>query len=222
MPNTNRISVTPPVILLAFLLLVIYAVPFCPKASFAVLYRVLFTAIIFASVFVVKKSRKINLIVALAVIAIKWGILLFEPEFHSQSNIPEMIFFGYIVGLLLLQIASIRRSSRHLIIDCVNGYFLTALVSALLIGLTASLSKGSFNFRTTPDIPLDNMNDYIYHALVVFTTTGFGDIVPVTVAAKSISNFISVSGQLYVAIIITLLIGHYNVKNQTVDGADKL
>jgi voltage-gated potassium channel len=61
------------------------------------------------------------------------------------------------------------------------------------------------------------MNDYIYHALVVFSTTGFGDIVPVTPQAKAVSNFISVSGQLYVAIIITLLIGHYSAAQQQTD-----
>jgi len=54
---------------------------------------------------------------------------------------------------------------------------------------------------------VQGMNDYIYHAVEVFSTTGFGDIVPVTSRAKSIPNARCVAGQLYVAIIITFVIG---------------
>ena len=104
-----------------------------------------------------------------------------------------------------------------MIVDCLNGYFLMALVSAILIGLTTYFLPGSFNFSNPGESLVQGMNDYIYHALVVFSTTGFGDIIPVTPEAKAVSNFISVSGQLYVAIIITLLIGHYAAAHQETD-----
>jgi hypothetical protein len=44
------------------------------------------------------------------------------------------------------------------------------------------------------------------------TTVGYGDITPVSSAAKSLSNFISVSGQLYIAIIIAMLVGKFASK----------
>ena len=120
----------------------------------------------------------------------------------------------YIVGRILLQIATERHSTTHMILDCLNGYFLSVLVSALLIGITAFFLPGSFNFSNVAETPVEGMNEYIYHAIVVFSTTGFGDIIPNTPQAKSVSNLISVSGQLYVAVIITLLLGNRRSSSQ--------
>ena len=215
--SIKRFHISPPVIQLALLIFLIFAVPFFPKVSYSMMYQVLFTAVIFVSVFALEKTRKLNLIIALIVIGFKWTILIYDAELRNISNIPQVIFFIWIVVRLLWQIANTRQGTWQVIVDCLNGYFLMALVSAILIGLTTYFLPGSFNFSDPGESVVQGMNDYIYHALVVFSTTGFGDIIPVTPEAKAVSNFISVSGQLYVAIIITLLIGHYSAAHQEAD-----
>ncbi len=210
--NKYHFLISPRILLLILLLMVLFIVPFFPESLYAIMYHGLFTGIVLTSVYVLRKGRRFNLIIALSVVFIKWSILFYDAELRNQSNIPQLIFFAYIVGRLLVQIANIRQSGTNVIVDSLNGYFLSALVSALLIGITANLSKGSFTFAEVAETPVQGMNDYIYHALVVFSTTGFGDIVPMTPEGKVVSNFISVTGQLYVAIIITLLIGHYTTQ----------
>ncbi|MFW5706197.1 MAG: ion channel [Bacteroidota bacterium] len=42
------------------------------------------------------------------------------------------------------------------------------------------------------------------------STVGYGDIVPGTPIARSLATFISISGQLYIAIIIALLVGKFS------------
>jgi voltage-gated potassium channel len=208
----NRVHVYTPFILLSLLFLIIFIVPFFPTPFYENLYNVLFTGIILFSAYVVEKRRRINLTMAILVIAVKWSILAYSRELRNISNVPQLLFFTYIVWSLVLQIARSTEEKDHVIIDCVNGYFLSALVCAILIGLTAHFSPGSFNFANRAETPIQGMNEYIYHALVVFSTTGFGDIIPITPIAKSVSTFISVVGQLYVAIIIALLIGHHSSK----------
>ncbi len=205
-------GISPTVALLLLLLTIVFAVPFLPESFYSLAYQLLFTAIILVSVYVFEKNRKRNLIIALAVIAIKWVILIYQGEWRILSNIPQLIFFIYVVGGLLLQIARATNRKGSVFIDCINGYFLSALVCAILIALTVHFSPGSFNFANQEGIPTQEMNEYIYHTLIVFSTTGFGDIIPKTPVAKSISTFISVAGQLYVAIIVALLIGHHSLK----------
>ncbi len=202
--------IQPSLILLALLVFLLFVVPFFPKTVTPGLYQLLFTAVILVSALTLGKSTKPIVTIAAIIIGIKWALLIYDNKLRHISNIPMVIFFIWMVGKLLWSIAYEPRKNSLVIVDCVNGYFLMALVSAIFISLTSYLSPGSFNFSNPGEAPIQGMNEYIYHALVVFSTTGFGDIIPNTPQAKAISNFISVSGQLYVAIIITLLIGHYS------------
>ena len=49
----------------------------------------------------------------------------------------------------------------------------------------------------------------MYFTFINLTTTGFGDFLPLTPLAKSLSVLISITGQLYTAIIIAMLVGKY-------------
>ena len=51
--------------------------------------------------------------------------------------------------------------------------------------------------------------DYLYHSFVNYTTLGYGDITPQLPFAKSLAILMSVSGQIYLAVIIAMLVGKY-------------
>jgi hypothetical protein len=53
------------------------------------------------------------------------------------------------------------------------------------------------------------LHEYIYYTFVTFTTLGYGDIIPLKPISKSLALLISISGQIYVAIIIAMLVGKY-------------
>jgi len=54
--------------------------------------------------------------------------------------------------------------------------------------------------------------DSLYYVFVTLATLGYGDLLPVASHAKSLSILIAVSGQLYIAIIIALLVGKFSSK----------
>ena len=49
-------------------------------------------------------------------------------------------------------------------------------------------------------------------SFVSLTTLGYGDIVPITDAAKSLAVFLGIVGQMYITIIVGIMVGKY-VKN---------
>jgi hypothetical protein len=51
-----------------------------------------------------------------------------------------------------------------------------------------------------------SLHNFIYYSFVCLTTTGFGDIAPISEGARSLSVMESVFGQLYVAILIARLV----------------
>jgi hypothetical protein len=56
---------------------------------------------------------------------------------------------------------------------------------------------------------MNNFGDYMYYVIITMATVGYGDVVPVLPVARSLSTFIAISGQLYVAILIAMLVGKY-------------
>jgi hypothetical protein len=51
-----------------------------------------------------------------------------------------------------------------------------------------------------------SLHNFIYYSFVCLTTTGFGDIAPMSEGARSLSVMESVFGQLYMAILIARLV----------------
>ena len=55
----------------------------------------------------------------------------------------------------------------------------------------------------------DNIFDFTYFSFVSMLTVGFGDIVPNSTSAKSLTILISVIGQFYMAVGIASLVGKF-------------
>ena len=84
-------------------------------------------------------------------------------------------------------------------------------ITGFLLG-KLGVNEGSFSFHNLTVASGHNeypYHMYIYYAFITMTTTGYGDIVPLTPVARSLAVFISVTGQLYVAVVIALLVGKY-------------
>jgi Ion channel len=86
-------------------------------------------------------------------------------------------------------------------------YLMLGSFWAMAYGLTNIFYPGSFAGLTGSrhtDLP-----DFYYFSYTVLTSTGFGDIVPVTRQARAVCNIQQVTGVLYVAMLIARLAGVY-------------
>lgn len=83
----------------------------------------------------------------------------------------------------------------------------TAILWAYLYAIVGYFYPGSFQFNGQP-APLD-FYDGLYFSMTVLTSTGFGDIAPLSRPARSVCMIEQVVGGLFLAILIARLAGVY-------------
>lgn len=114
--------------------------------------------------------------------------------------------------LFILQIARAKTVTPLVIMESINGYLMLGMSFSILIALISFVDPSSFSFphlTTALDPTISYFSNYTYYGFVTLTTLGYGDVVPLTSAAKSFSIFTAITGQMYVAIIIAALVAKY-------------
>jgi hypothetical protein len=200
-------------ILLLLIVFTVFVIPVFPPDLFYIIYPICFTGIFLSAALSLQKQMKQVTAVALALIVILW-ISIFA-EFRILTiivRIVQFLFFFFLVTRLVLQIANTSTVSGKVIMDSITGYLLMGLAFSTLVILVSFISPGSYNFHTlrlTDTKQLAPVSDFIYYTFITFTTTGYGDFLPLSRISKSLAMLIGVTGQLYVAIIIAMLVGKY-------------
>jgi len=200
-------------VLLLIVIFTIFFIPFFPIEWHRILYSLCFTLIFLLSALALSKNRSKVFNIAIAVIIIEWlSELLNLSILISVSFLANIVFFYLIVVLFILQIARAKTVTPQVIMESINGYLLLGLSFSILTALLCVIDPTAFSFghlSETMDPTISYVSNYIYFGFVTLSTLGYGDIVPLTPAAKSLSIFTSITGQMYVAIIIAALVSKY-------------
>jgi hypothetical protein len=123
------------------------------------------------------------------------------------SSFVNVIFFQIIVIRLIIQIARSKEVNAGVILESVNAYLLLGLMFTMLVGILHLYNSESLNFIENEEV---NFQHYMYYTFVTISTLGYGDITPQEDIGKSLSILISVTGQLYIAIIVAMLVGKFS------------
>ncbi len=195
-------------LLLMFVFTTIFLIPLSPRFSQPFFYDVAYSFIFFTSIFALEYRRKILTRVAVSAFVLIWlARILGMPLLLWTSGIFTIVFFTFIVIRLVVQIARSQVVNMTVIFEAINGYLLIGIIFSLFVGLLLRVDPNAFvAMNVTGDVKIN----VIYYTLVTMTTLGYGDIVPVSPPAKSLAMLISISGQMYVAILIALLVGKYS------------
>ena len=182
----------------------------------------------------VRNARFYRMVGALGLVA--QLIWVFTPASASFTGLPVMVLIGAFVFWSLQRLIGLlgRESniSREVIAGAVAGYLLLGLCGGLLFAVLETLQPGSFQNLVHLHhgyhdkallVPSSELNKLIwdldfsrigYFAFVALTTTGFGDIVPVTPVAEVSTIALSIAGSLYLALVMGLLISRFTVQTQ--------
>jgi len=154
------------------------------------------------------------------------ALVLFVPSFGSRvalffNSSPAVEAVGAVTSSMFLAVTVIALVSRLFMVKSVTldtisagicAYLLTGIAFAYAFAVvelqnSASFSTTLFQKPSSHIAPLmASLHNFIYYSFVCLTTTGFGDIAPVSEGARSLSVMESVFGQLYVAILIARLV----------------
>jgi hypothetical protein len=114
-----------------------------------------------------------------------------------------------VLHLLRFILRAPRIDSEVLCAD-VAGYLMVGLLWAGTYIFTARLVPGSFVFSVGP-AGSDAMKGFtaLYYSFITFTTVDYGDIVPVSGAARMLAMMEAMTGTLYMAVLIARLVSLY-------------
>lgn len=196
-------------LLLIFSFFLIFLVPILPESSQNTVYNVLFSFIFFLAILSLQgKARKRLLVVAIIAFVTEWIAEIFQMNvLRYISSITNIIFFQVIVARLIFQIANNKKVNSGVILESVNAYLLLGLMFTFLVAILHLYNPDSFSNTGSKEIDFQH---FIYYTFVTLSTLGYGDIIPQEPLSRSLSILISVSGQLYIAIIIAMLVGKFS------------
>jgi hypothetical protein len=99
------------------------------------------------------------------------------------------------------------------IYGALSVYLLMALVWGAAYLLLVTLQPGALAMDPSrhPNHKMDWF-DCMFYSFVTLTSTGYGDIVPMTAQARSLSILEAVSGIMYVAVLVARLVGLYSAR----------
>lgn len=203
MPKAN-------IVLLILTLIVVFIVPAFPYENYIYINYILIMGLFLSAVSLLKKNQ--NFLIGVSIFlptAILIGRLIEIEIITSFFRIVQFFFFLFLVGSLITRVSKIASVTLEVIIDSVVGYLLLGFAFTIIVTIVSVWIPDAYNVSFLHGNTKTVLQDNIYYTFVTFTTTGYGDILPTHPVSKSLSVLIGVSGQLYLAVIIAMLVGKY-------------
>lgn len=209
--------------LLATLLLLL-AQPIVRNFRFAGLtLSIAISLVIISAVMTLYKTERLHLalwLLSVPAVVVQWIQHTGLPQHIAADIARELfsaIFLAFSAAIIITRLLSEERVTVDTLAGAVSTYLLIGMTFAGLYLCINTLAPGSFLLEPG-DTPMVNdvnaISDYLYYSFVTLTTVGFGDALPVSAAAKSLTIIEAVCGQMYLAILIAVLIGkHFRVKS---------
>lgn len=172
-----------------------------------IVYYVTIAAIYFSAVLVIADQSYKYFYLAILLIALDMLTIFFDlHDFSALTSLASLLFFLYVIYHLVVRIASSKIVGKLEFLEAINIYLLFGIIGSVLFRVVYANDPNSFNY---PGETLRETADFLYFSFVTISTLGYGDITPNDSLAKSLSIFLSVAGQLYLAMIIAMLVGKY-------------
>lgn len=116
-----------------------------------------------------------------------------------------VLFFGFTFAKMVSEIFKLKRVTGRVVIGAIGAYLLLGLIGAILFEIIDTIYADSFT-------SMNMFTDFygkIYYSFVTISTLGYGDITPVTSQGQAVAILVTISGQLYLAILMAMLVGKF-------------
>ena len=122
-------------------------------------------------------------------------------------------FFGLSVAGLFTYLKNARAVTNAHLSTAISIYLLLGLQWFALYNTIDIFDPGSFVHRTS--VPTGRQTELLYFSLVTLSTIGYGDIVPLHDEVRILAALEGITGVLYVAITVALLVSAYKAKSDS-------
>lgn len=185
-----------------------------------VLFNITLMLLLLSSVHATGLKRRERLI-AWGVISVSVGVRLTghvvdHAGVRIIGDLLTALSLGLVTGVLFLYVVRAVHVDTNVLSAALCVYLLLGLTFALLYAALEVVAPGSFAMPDDPAsaVPsrfVGRTPDYVYYSLITMTTTGFGDIRPVSQIARSLTVIEVLAGQIYLAVMIARLVSLWRV-----------
>ena len=202
-------------LLIALVVLLITA-PFVEELEGGnLILSVLFSLVLLAAVFAVanrKRSLAIALVLAIPAIGARW-ISYFRPDQVRPAAflICALVLLAFVIGHLLYFVLSAPVVNVEVLCASISAYLMLGLMWTVAYWLVDQVTPGgAFAFNTERGVHSMNGFTGFYFSFITLSTVGYGDITPVSQAARLLAAMEAMTGLLYVAVLIARLVSLYS------------
>lgn len=157
---------------------------------------------------------------ALLIIASDWFTYLgfgepFEGSivrfFDVITSFGVTIIFLWALIKLFTTIFYAAEVDIKVIISSISGYLALGLIGAFGFQILGQIEPGSLIVAAGDAL---NRHDMVYFSFVTMSTLGYGDLLPVGPLARGMAILVTLSGQMYMTMVVAMIIGKYIVSDQ--------
>ena len=176
---------------------------------------VLFSLVLLAAVFAVadrKRTLAIALVLAVPAITARW-VSYFRPDLLHPSVflVCALLLLAFVIWHLLHFILRAPVVTVEVLCASVAAYLMLGLTWSAAYWLVDQVTPGgAFSFNTERGVHSMNGFNGIYFSFITLSTVGYGDITPVSRAARGLAAMEATTGMLYVAVLIARLVSLYS------------
>lgn len=131
-----------------------------------------------------------------------------SPEVFKTMLLAQALFFLMSSVRLIMLLARVPHVNELVMAGAAAGYILLGLTGGVLATTTQAFVPNAFllGVGTSPQLLLDRMT---YFSFVTLAGLGYGDVLPGNAFGERFAILLSVSGTLYVVLLVGLLLGRY-------------
>lgn len=192
--------------------------PFFEEEQIAIgIIRILLSLALVAAVYAVSKRRR-DLVIG-GIIAAPSVIGRWLPEYNTSLLLfvavtaATTLFLGFVTYMIIAEVARLRTVTFDTIFGAGCGYLLIGGIWAFIYSMINVVAHPGFVFNNVPSLPpasdlveQSRLIPLFYFSFITLTSTGFGDILPLSPVAKGFAVSEAVIGQFYVAILVARLV----------------
>jgi hypothetical protein len=202
--------------LLVALVLLLVSAPFLEELKEGgLILSVLFSLVLLAAVVAVadrKRTFVIALVLAVPALTARW-LNNFEPHLVHPSVflVCALLLLAYVIGHLLHFILRAPVVTVEVLCASIAAYLMLGLMWTVAYWFVDQVTPGgAFSFNTERGSHSMNGFTGFYFSFITLSTVGYGDITPVSQAARWLAAMEAMTGLLYVAVLIARLVSLYS------------
>lgn len=206
-------------------LLCAFVIPVFPPSWGRTPVRIGFTLIFVSGLMIMEKRHWSFLYLSMAAVVMEWVSGMLDLIIIADiSRFLNVLFFIIVIFALIREMATAKVVTARVIMASISGYLMLGLIYSGVIAAILQRDPGAFNINSPENGIQDataHFSESLYFGFVTLATLGYGDIVPLKPYSRSLATLITISGQLYVATIIGILIGKFAASDPAHHKEDK-